>query len=245
MEKPGNDTSASEAPEEGSPSPTDDATDPDPDALFDRLVAEGVLREDDNGVTTTQEFDDDHAVYYDSYVGVGDEEFHRSVAETFGLPDADAAAAVVAEQGIERTDLARYLALRSHLPDDVSAADLGVMDGMVAEVTPDTPVPDSVPDVTDDPASFVAEHDRAVVTVWKRFCEPCERMAAELPDAMAAAPEAMAFAGIDGEVATEFCAAHEVDAAPAFVAFEAGERRDTVTGRAVEDLRETLERFYD
>lgn len=223
---------------------SDDALTADPDDCFDALVSAGVLAEDERGVRTTDAFDNAHGVYYDSYVGIDDAEFHRSVAETFGLADEATAAQVVEAQGVTREDLARYLALRSELPADATPDELAVMAEMVGEVVPDTPVPADLTDVTDDPESFVGEHDRAVVAVWKRFCDPCDRMKEDLPSILADAREDVAFAGIDGEAAGEFCSAYEVSAAPGFVFFDGGERRETLTGYAVDDVRAALEEIY-
>lgn len=236
MEKPENDTSASEDGTDGS--------DADPEALFDGLVEADVLEEGEDGVRTTDDFDHTHGIYFDSYVGVDDAEFHRSVASTFGLPDDDTAAELVEAEGVTREDLAQYLAIRSHVPDDVPAADLAVMAEMVGEVVPDTPVPAAVADVTDDPASFVAEHDRAVVTVWKRFCTPCDALKPNLSDLLAEVPDDVPAAGLDGEAAAEFCATYEVESAPAFVLFRGGESRRVLTGNDPEGMLDAIRTVY-
>lgn len=238
------DTSASEG-DGGTAVEADGGASPDPDALFDLLVEENVLAvEDDGTVHTTDAFDHGHGVYYDSYVGVDDDEFHEAVAATFGLPDVEAAAEAVEAQGLTREDLARYLALRSELPDDVPADDLAVMAEMVGEAIPDSPVPDAVDDVTDDPDSFVAEYDRAVVSVWKRFCDPCEVLKDDLDAIFDALPDDVAVAGIDGEVATEFCETHLVESAPGFVLLRDGKSVLTVTGNDTEEVIEALRDVY-
>ncbi|WP_115862392.1 thioredoxin domain-containing protein [Halorussus litoreus] len=201
----------------------------DPDALFDELVAAGVLDAGAGSVRTTDEFEHTHGIYYDSYVGVDDAEFRRAVASAFGLPDDATATELVDAEAVTREDLARYLAVRSHAPDDVPPVDLAVMTEMVGELVPDTPVPAALADVTDDPASFVAERDRAVVTVWKRFCDPCESLKADLDAALDAIPDEVAVGGIDGEVARDFCETYGVDAAPGVVLVRDGDHR-TVTG---------------
>lgn len=236
MGKPENDTSASEGGTDGSAS--------DPEALFDALVEADVLEEGEDGVRTTDDFDHSHGIYYDSYVGIGDAEFHRSVASTFGLPDDDTAAELIEAEGVTREDLAQYLAIRSLVPDDVPATDLAVMAGLVGEVVPDTPVPTAVTDVTDDPASFVADHDRAVVTVWKRFCAPCDALKPNLPDLLAAVPDDVPVAGLDGEAAGEFCRTYEVESAPAFVLFRGGESRRIVTGNDPEETVAAIRSVY-
>lgn len=215
----------------------------DPDALFDRLVAEGVLTVDENGeVRTTESFDSGYGVYYDSYVNVDDDEFHETVAATFGLSDADAAENAVESRGITREDLARYLALRSELPDDTPADDVAVMAGMVGEAVPDSPVPADVADVTDDPGSVLAG-DRVVVTAWKRFCDPCDRLADELDALREAVPDDVPVAGVDGEVATEFCATYGVESAPAVV-LVAGDEHRTVSGADVDKLTAAICEFF-
>lgn len=223
MAKPENDISASE--------------------LFDELLAADVLVDGEAGVRTTDEFDDTHAVYHDSYVGVPDAEFHESVAVTFGLPDADTAADAIVEQGLTRTDLAVALSVRSHCAD-LSPNELAVAAGMVAEIVPSTPVPAELADVSDDPSRFVRTEDRCVVTVWKRFCDPCEAVKDDLSGLLGALPESIAVAGIDGEVAVEFCERYEVEAAPGFVLFEDGDRVRTVTGSDREEIRSALQSVY-
>lgn len=224
MAKPKNDTSASE----------DLAAE-----LFDALVADDVLVEGEAGVRTTDDFDSTHAVYHDSYVGVSETEFHESLAVTFGLPDPETAADAVAERGLTRTDLAIALSVRSHC-DDLSANELAVAAGMVGEIVPKTPVPADLPDVSDDPGGFVAANDHAVLTVWKRFCDPCEAIKADLGTLFGDLPESVEVAGIDGEVAVEFCEEFEVNAAPGFVLFTEGEWRETVTGSDHEEIRSAL-----
>ncbi|WP_158057301.1 thioredoxin domain-containing protein [Halorussus halophilus] len=239
MAKPENDTSASEPNETAASDPTEDVA----SELFDELLAADVLVEGEAGVRTTDEFDDTHAVYHDSYVGVPDEEFHESVAATFGLPDSETAADAIVERGLTRTDLAVALSVRSHC-DDLTANELAVAAGMVGEIVPKTPVPADLPDVSDDPDWFVTVNDRAVVTVWKRFCDPCERIKDDLDALLDGAPESVAVAGIDGEVAVEFCEEFTVDAAPGFVLFEDGEAIRTVTGSDREEIRSALRAVY-
>ncbi|UPV73569.1 thioredoxin [Halorussus limi] len=280
MTKRETDTSASEGTTDGesraetnrrdAPPATDSA-----DALFDVLVEEGVLAVgDDGGVRTTDEFDDTHAIYHDSYVGVDDNEFHEAVAATFGLSDAaerdsssgrpsadaEAAADLVAERGISRDEFAVYLAVRSHVEsaerdsaesrsaegasaDGVNAADLAAMAGMVWEVVPDSPVPAELPDVTDDPESFLAGRDRRVVAVWKRFCDPCEAVKADLPTVLDAVPDGVRVAGADGEAAAEFCRTHGVESAPGFVLADGDDRR-TVCESDADAVAERVASFF-
>ena len=218
------------------------------EALFDRLVAEDVLAvEESGGVRTTDAFDDTHAIYHDSYVGVSETEFHKAVAATFGLPNSDAAAELVEARSVEREEFVCYLAVRSHLDgvtSEVTPDDLAAMAGMVSEVVPDSSVPPEVPDVTDDPESFVRGCDRTVVSVWKRFCDPCDALKDDLDAVLDAVPDDVAVAGIDGEVATGFCETHEVESAPGFVLLGGNEESRTVTGSDSEKVVEALREVY-
>ncbi len=53
-----------------------------PEALLDALQSEGVvvIDEETDEVSTTEAFEADREVYYDTYVTMGDTEFHESVA---------------------------------------------------------------------------------------------------------------------------------------------------------------------
>lgn len=264
------DTSESEPKTDAESEAVTDPARPGPDtdsekseALFDLLVAQDVLAvEEGGGVRTTDAFDDTHAVYHDSYVGVSETEFHEAVAATFGLTDPDSAAELVEARDVERGEFICYLAVRSHLDGDrtadgltedesaddsagkPSADDLAAMAGMVSEVVPDSPVPGEVADVTDGLESFVRGRDRAVVSVWKRFCDPCEAVKDDLAAILDAIPDDVAVAGIDGEVATGFCETHAVESAPGFVLFRGGEEARTVTGSDPEKVVETLRAVY-
>lgn len=208
---------------ESARAPAESAT---PEALFDALVEEDVLAVgDDGGVRTTDGFDDTHAVYHDSYVGLSDDEFHEAVAAAFGLPDEDTAADLVADRDVSREEFVVYLAVESHVDRDLPPDDLAAMAGMVSAAVPDSPVPPELADVTDDPRTFLADRDRAVVSVWKRFCDPCEATKADLSTLLDAVPDDAAVAGVDGERAVEFCRTHGVESAPGFVLADGDDRR--------------------
>ncbi|QLH79996.1 thioredoxin family protein [Halosimplex rubrum] len=203
------------------------------DAHIDRLVAEGVLDHDEStdGITTTEDFEHRRHVYLDTYLDLSEAEFHESVADAFDLPSAEAAADRVDDLGISREEFATYLALSAHL-DGYGVAERTEMAGIVVEVGPESPVPEALDELDDDTwREFVAEHDRAVVTVWKRRCEPCEATKSELDGILAALPDDAAVAGLDGEACPEFCRENEVNAAPAVAFFADGELLDAVTGR--------------
>ena len=201
------------------------------DDHIDALCAEGVLVHDEETdmLATTDDFEDDRHIYYDTYLSVDDEEFHRSVAEAFDLESATAAAERVERLDVTREEFATYMTLYARL-DGYDTATLAEMASLVVEVGPQSPVPDAVTALDDESyAAFVSEHDRAVVTVWKRGCAPCEGMKSELDEIRDVLPEAVG--GLDGEQCPEFCKTYEVNAAPAVVFFEDGEALDVVTGR--------------
>lgn len=203
------------------------------DAHIDTLVAEGVLDHDEetDELTTTDEFQADLHVYYDTYLEVDERTFHETVAEAFDLESPEAAAEHVERYDVTRRELATYLALFARL-DGYGVGDLAEMATLVVEVGPKSPVPAAVEEVDDESyESFVADHDRAIVTVWKRGCAPCEGMKAEFDEILAGLPDDAPVAGLDGEGCPEFCRTQEVNTAPAVVFFADGERIDAVTGR--------------
>jgi len=217
------------------------------DAHIDALIEEGVLAHDESTdeITTTEDFEHRRHVYLDTYLDVDEAEFHESVAEAFGLGSADAAAERVEDLGISRGEFATYLALSAHL-DGYGVDERSQMAGIVVEVGPESPVPEALDELDDATwAAFVADHDRAVVTVWKRRCDPCEAMKAEIDDVLAALPDDAAVAGLDGERCPEFCRENEVNAAPAVAVFEDGGLLAAETGRQrPEPLGERVAELY-
>jgi len=221
---------------------------PSAEELFDALVDADVFAVDDatDEVATTESFEGDRRVYFDTYLPMAEEEYLTSVAEVFGLESAADAREQLDELGVDREEFATYMTLRSTF-EDRSVDELARMARMVVDVGPTTPVPDAVEHLDDDSyEAFVTEHDRAVVTVWKLFCDPCEAMKAELDDVLAAFPDEAAVGGLDGEKCPGFCGDMEVNAAPAVVLFEDGEKLDVVTGRTDPDaLAAWVEETYD
>nr|WP_135364719.1 thioredoxin domain-containing protein [Halosimplex halophilum] len=203
------------------------------DAHVDTLVAEGVLDHDEStdAVATTDGFEHRRHVYLDTYLDLDDAAFHESVADAFDLPSAEAAAERVDELGVSREEFATYLALSAHL-DGYGVGELTQMAAIVAEVGPQSPVPDALDELDDGSwGAFVADHDRAIVTVWKRRCEPCEAMKEEVDELLAALPDGVAVAGLDGESCPDFCRENAVNAAPAVAFFADGDLLEAVTGR--------------
>lgn len=218
------------------------------EALLDTLVEEGVLAIDDRTgtVTTTAAFEDAYEVYLDTYRSVSREEFVRSVAEVFGLDSTELAARRIEDLDVTREQLAAYLGLRAEFDGSYDAATLSRMAVVVADLEPETPVPESLELLDDETAAaFVADHDRAMVTVWARRCDPCETMKQDLGAIFGVIPEGIAIAGIDGDRSAAFCTEHGVDAAPAVVYFESGDHCRTTTGRkAPDDIEAAIENVY-
>lgn len=215
-----------------------DRADPDAEALLDALIDGGVVAVDPetSTVATTAEFEDTRAVYHDTYADASAERFHESVAEVFGLDSAGAAAEQVDELGVTREEFVAYLAIDAHLDRSPSTATLARMARVVSELRPGTPVPDAVVELDDGSYErFVSSHDRAIVTVWKHHCDPCEAMKDDLDEILAAIPDEVAVGGLDGEDCPEFRRAIGIDAAPALALFADGELRKGFTGRATPD----------
>lgn len=217
--------------------------DVDSEALFDDLVAAGVLCErSDGSVATTAEFADTLDLYRQTFGDVDDERFPGLVAEVFGLDEATAAERID-ELEITREQVVSYLALESEL-DDRSVAELQTMAGMVAEVAPASPVPDWMAEVTGpEVESFVSGRD-AVVFVFKHACDPCDALKAEIRELEF--PSGVAVAGIDGPEFPAFLREFEVQVAPTTLCFRDGEHVETVAGeQSAADVRAALAEAYD
>lgn len=219
-----------------------------PEDLLEMLRAEEIVTvdESDDTVATTESFEADRQVYYDTYVTMGDEEFHESVADVFGLSSAADAAERVDELAVSREEFATFLTLRSAVDGEYTQSELTRMAQMATELGPSTPVPDAVEHLDDDSYGAFVDTDRAVVTVWKLFCDPCDAMKAEIDDVLAAFPEGVPVGGVDGEQCPEFCKRVGVNAAPGFVLFEDGEAVEIITGRTDPDnLAERVADVYE
>jgi len=204
----------------------------DSEARYEYLLDTGVFIEEADGtVAVTESFDATRGVYRDSYGDASDERFHETLAELFGL-SVDEAEAQAAELGVTRDELVAYLSLQSYLDDPPEQTALVQLAAMVSDVSPASPVPDSMPELTDDDYdAFLADNPNAVVLVWKLHCAPCDEMKAELGEIRAAAPEGVAFAGVDGESVAEFRREFDVDAAPATLTFADGAFVEAIEGR--------------
>ncbi len=217
---------------------------------YDFLVAEGVLVENEDGtVAVSEAYDAERGVYHDTYADAADEQFHRTLADLFGL-SVEEARDHAEELGITRAELVAYLSLRAYLDDRTVDPDVGTLlqlAGMVADLDPESPVPASMPELTDDDYSaFLADHPDAVLFVWRRHCTPCEALKSDLDELRAAAPDRVAFAGVDGEAVTAFRREFEVDAAPATLAFADGAFIKLIEGRrSPEQYRELFADAFD
>lgn len=206
----------------------------DPAALFDALVEAGVfdVDPDTDEVTLTPDFDATLTIYDDTYGSVADEEFHRTLAEVFGLEDAETAADRADELGVTREELAAFLALRSHLEEPPEVDRLAVMAAMVTDVEVGSPVPAELEELTDATyRGYIDEHGDVVVTVWRHRCDPCDALKRDLDEIMAAAPASVRFAGVDGEETVDIRKAFAIEAAPTTLAFRDGELVDRIRGR--------------
>lgn len=209
-------------------------SDSDPEALLESLRAEGIVEVDTetDTVALAEPFAADREVYYDTYLSLSDDDFHASVADVFDLGSAADAADRVSELDVSREEFATFLTLRSAVDGDYTRPELTRMARMAAELGPSTPVPSAVEHLDDDSyEAFVTAADRAVVTVWKQFCDPCEAMKQDLDAVLAAFPDDAPVGGVDGEQCPEFCRDVGINAAPGIVLFDGGDPVETITGR--------------
>lgn len=203
----------------------------DSEARYEYLVDTGVFTEEAGRVAVTEAFDATRGVYRDSYADASDERFYETLAELFDL-SVDEAETQAESLGVTRDELVAYLALRSHLDEPPEPTALVQLAAMVSDVAPTSPVPDSMPELTDDDyADFLDEHGNVVLFVWKLHCAPCDDMKETLDDVRAVAPDDVTFAGVDGESVVDVRRAFDVDAAPATLTFADGQFVEAVEGR--------------
>lgn len=200
------------------------------DDALDALVDAGLVDETADGLATTEDFEATRRIYRDTYGAADDAVFRQTVADAFGVSESVAADRI--EHGaITREDLIAYLALRSALPD-ADDERLAMMATLVAELSPESPVPDAVAELDDDAwPAFLDDHPDAVVTVWRHDCAPCAALKDDLDAVLSALPDGVAVAGVDGESVPTFRRRFDVDAAPAVCSFRDGDCKDVTTGR--------------
>lgn len=203
------------------------------DAL-DHLLEAGLVDErDDGSLVTTAAFEATRRVYRDSYSSIGDDVFRRTVADAFGVDEATAAERIEAGT-ITRDDLIAYLSLRSALEGGEPLDDerLATMATLATELSPASPVPESVEALDDESwREFLDANPDAVVTVWRHDCAPCESLKDDLDAVLSSVPNGVAVAGVDGESVPDFRRTFDVDAAPAVCCFHGGDLVDALTGR--------------
>ena len=202
-----------------------------PEERLEILEAEAVVTTDaDDAVYLTKEFESTRGIYHDSYIDVDEAEYHQAVADVFRI-DPEEAAERVDELGVTREQFIALLALNSHIEGEYPLTERAHMAMMISDLAPESPIPDAVIELDDDSyGEFLAEHDRAAITVWKLFCSPCDRMKDELDGTLASFPDGVAVAGIDGEDAPSFRREFEVEAAPSVLFFEDGECVESLRG---------------
>lgn len=208
------------------------AADIDPEDALDALIEEGIVTESTDGeLATTEPFERTQAVYHDTYVALGNDDFAATVAEVFDI-DEETAGRRIEEEGLTREQMVAYLSLQSELDPVPGQGKLALMAEIVTRLTPESPVPDGVTEIDDDTyESFLAANPDAIVTVWKRFCDPCDEMKGDLEDILARIPGDIAVAAVEGEACDEFINKYDATAAPAVVVFSDGEHEETLTGR--------------
>lgn len=208
---------------------------PDPEAMLDRLIEVGAIREDDDGtLRLSAALHDILDLYEQSYGDLPEQEFTEAVADAFGL-DYSEAVRRIDEEGVTREEFVAYLSLRAHfededepVPDPLNRA---TMAAIVADVAPATPVPQEMRELEDDEVEpFLDANDRAVVFVWRLRCDPCESMKAELEETLDLLPDDVAVAGVDGEAAPTVRERFEIDVAPAVVCVADGRQVGIETG---------------
>lgn len=213
----------------------------DPDALFDALVEEDVVV-DNETVSLTDDFEHRWSIYLDTYASVTPDAFDEAVAEAFDVSVEEARAI-----DVTRAEFSYYLALHAHLDGEYASDEIGVMAEMVDRIGPSSPVPDDIDELSDEAyPEFLAANPDCVVSIWKRDCAPCDAVAENLDRIRDAAPDDVAFVGMDGDDVVEFRREFEVEAAPAVLAFRDGDLAATTTGSVgTEAIIETLRDVYD
>jgi thiol-disulfide isomerase/thioredoxin len=210
----------------------------DPEERFEFLLDRDVVVESDGRVALTEAYDRVRGVYHDTYAAVDEGTIEETVASLFDLSVEDAREQID-EHGITREEVIAYLALGSYLDDkgvDLDRSTQVLLAAMVADVSPESPVPDSMRELGDEEyGAFLESNPDAVLFVWKLHCDPCDVMKGELDETLATLPEGVAVAGVDGEDVTEFRREFDVEAAPATLTFADGEFVECVTGRRTPD----------
>lgn len=215
-----------------------------PEERLEILEEEGIITvHDDETVTLTIDFESTRGIYHDSYADVDEAEYHQAVSDVFGI-DVETVPEQLEELDVTREQFIALLAVNSHVDGEYPLPERARIAMMVTDLAPPSPVPEPIEEIDDESyEAFLEEHDRAAVTVWKRFCTPCRRIKDELDETRAALPDAVA--GIDGESTPEFCGTFGVEAAPSVLLFEDGELVESLRGyQRLESIEDACTAVY-
>lgn len=226
---------------------TDAAIADDPDARLEYLLDREVLDErPDGSIVTTDAFQSSLEVYEETYLEVPEETFVETVASVFDLPR-ERAVDRIETTGTTRRELAAFLALRAYLEDaERTPYELALMARTVTGIGPGSPVPEALTELTDETFEpYLRERGDAVVFIFQRQCPPCEALKDDLPALREAAPDAVTFAGVDGDGSTTFRRRFDVSVAPTTLVFAGGDLRDRLDGRrSVEAITDVFDAAY-
>lgn len=208
------------------------AIDTDPEDAVDRLIEAGIVHEAADGtLTRTESFQETQAIYHDTYAALGTDTLQENIVDVFDVSP-EAAAERIERGEVTQQDLIAYLALQSDLDPVPEQETLAVMSEIVTQLGSASPVPAALDEIDDETAeAFLSANPDAIVTVWKRFCDPCDEMKADIDAILERIPDHVAVAGIEGEACDEFVNRYEATAAPALVVFRDGTHQRTATGR--------------
>ncbi|MXR41816.1 thioredoxin [Halobaculum sp. WSA2] len=220
---------------DANPNPGPPVDQPDPEAMLDRLIEVGAIREDDDGtLRLSSALHDIIDLYEQSYGDLPDQEFTEAVADAFGLEYSEAVRRID-EEGVTREEFVAYLSVRAHFEDEdepvPDSLERATMASLVVDVAPATPVPQGMRELENDEVEpFLEVNDRAVLFVWRLRCDPCESMKAELEETLDLLPDDVAVVGVDGEAAPTVRERFDVDVAPAVVCVADGQQVGIETG---------------
>jgi hypothetical protein len=208
----------------------------EPEAALNRLIQLDIVVENDDGtLATTTEYEDIRRIYHDTYMDAPRDRIITTITDIFDVEESDAITRLE-EDIVSRADIISYLAIDSYTDRALDPATHAMMVEVVKRIDPESPVPDAITELTDESYdSFITEHSDALVTVWKRRCDPCRAVKSDLDTMLEAIPSDVAVAGIDGENAPSFRRKSEVSTAPAFIQYKDGEQCSVKTGRQSPD----------
>jgi len=208
----------------GEPGPSGQAS---PQAVLEEA---DIICSSGGAMRLTAEFEAAMGVYHDSYIDLEEREYQRSVAEEFAI-DPQEVAEVIDRLGVTREQFIAYLAISAQLGREVSITERAEMAMLVTQCAPSTPVPDEMVMLDDETyETYLRDHSQTVVFVWRRFCEPCDRMKRELESESSVFPPDVAVAGLDGEATPTFRRAFNIDVAPSVLLFRGSTCERTLTG---------------